>query len=63
MVSGITSLVAVIPLNGVPPGHYYVAVAARNIVGLGKSNRESVTGTCMHTSVMYALMIIFFVMQ
>ena len=33
----VTSLVADIPLNGVPSGHYYVSVAAVNIVGQGQS--------------------------
>ena len=36
-----------IPLNGVPSGHYYVAVVAENIVGQGETNQESIT--CMYT--------------
>ena len=41
----VTSPVAIIPLNGVPSGHYYVDVAAVNIAGLGESVQKSVTGT------------------
>ena len=46
----VTSPVAIIPLNGVPSGHYYAAVAAVNIVGQGESNQESVIiiGTCFN---------------
>ena len=40
----VTSTVTIIPLNGVPPGHYYIDVAAENIVGIGESARESFTG-------------------
>ena len=41
----VTSPAAIIPLNGVPSGHYYVAVAAVNIiVGVGESNQKFVTG-------------------
>ena len=47
MTTTVTSPVAIIPLNGVPSGHYYVAVAAVNIVGQGESNQESIT--CMNT--------------
>ena len=42
----VTSPVADIPLNGVPPGHYYVSVtvAAVNVVGQGQRSQESFTG-------------------
>ena len=40
----VTSPVADIPLNGVPSGHYYVSVAAVNIVGQGQSAQGSFTG-------------------
>ena len=45
----VTSPAAIIPLNGVPSGHYYVAVVTVNIVGQGESNQESIT--CMYTHV------------
>ena len=44
MSTTVTSLVADIPLNGVPSGHYYVSVVAVNIVGLGQSAQGSLTG-------------------
>ena len=42
----VTSPVADIPLNGVPPGHYDVSVtvAAVNVVGQGQRSQESFTG-------------------
>ena len=40
----VTSPVAIITLNGVPSGHYYVSVAAVNIVGQGQSAQGSFTG-------------------
>ena len=46
MTTIVTSPVAIIPLNGVPSGHYYAAVAALNVVGQGESIQESIT--CMY---------------
>ena len=40
----VTSPVANISLNGVPSGHYYVTVAAVNVIGLGERNLEFITG-------------------
>ena len=44
MSTTVTSPVAIITLNGIPSGHYYVSVAAVNIVGQGQSAQGSFTG-------------------
>ena len=44
MMHTVTSPMAVISLNGVPSGNYYVEVAAENIVGLGESILMLTTG-------------------
>ena len=43
-----TSPVVNVSLDGVPPGHYSVNVAAVNIVGQGTSAQETVTGSTLH---------------
>ena len=48
MMHTVTSPMAVISLNGVPPGHYYVEVAAENIVGLGESILMLTTGMYLY---------------
>ena len=48
MMHTVTSPMAVISLNGVPSGNYYVEVAAENIVGLGESILMLTTGMYMY---------------
>ena len=55
----VTSPVAIIPLNGVPSGHYYVAVAAVNIVGQGESNQKFITGITLITLDLLILCVFF----
>ena len=54
MMHTVTSPIAVISLNGVPSGNYYVEVAAENIVGLGESILMLTTGMYMHINMLSA---------
>ena len=56
MMHTVTSPIAVISLNGVPSGNYYVEVAAENIVGLGESVWILTTGMYMYMSMLCVTM-------
>ena len=46
-----TSPLVKVSLDGVPPGHYSVNVAAVNIVGQGTSAQETVIGSILHNKI------------
>ena len=48
MMHTVTSPMAVISLNGVSSGNYYVEIAAENIVGLGESILMLTTGMYLY---------------
>ena len=52
-----------VSLDGVPPGHYSVNVAAVNIVGQGTSAQETVTGSTLHNITNHNRFTLFLIVQ